>query len=128
MNGNGCVSECLSLKCHSCAQILERGERCLGRDIEYPRKRQHPAPRVRVTLLNTTTKVLCQYCPRQEGLNRGGVLRSRCQLSWSSPPPHWAGRGPVNESIMFGEWSILHFFFFCFCFSFCFLRSVHAFI
>ena len=22
------------------------------------------------------------------------------------PPPHWTGRGPVNESIMFGELSI----------------------
>ena len=58
MNGNGCVSECSSLQCHSCAQILERGERCPGRDVEYPRERHHPAARVRVTLLNTTTKVI----------------------------------------------------------------------
>ena len=49
MNGNECVSECLSLRCHSCAQILDRGERCLGRDLQYPRKRHHQAPRVRVT-------------------------------------------------------------------------------
>ena len=31
------------------------------------------------------------------------------------PPPHWTGRGPVNESIMFGELSVL-LFFFCFLF------------
>ena len=48
MNGHGCVSECLSLQCHPCAQILDRGERCLGPDLQYPRKR-HQAPRVRVT-------------------------------------------------------------------------------
>ena len=32
------------------------------------------------------------------------------------PPPHWTDRGPVNESIMFGELSILLFFFFSFFF------------
>ena len=28
MHGNGCVSECLSLRCHSCAKTLDSGERC----------------------------------------------------------------------------------------------------
>ena len=45
---NGSVSECLSLRCHSCAQTRDCGERCVGRDLQYPRK-QHQAPRVRVT-------------------------------------------------------------------------------
>ena len=29
------------------------------------------------------------------------------------PPPQWTGRGPVNESIMFGELSVLLFVFCC---------------
>ena len=49
MNRNECVSECLYLRCHYCAQILDRGERCLGLDLQYPRKRHHQAPRVRIT-------------------------------------------------------------------------------
>ena len=28
----------MSLQCHCCAQILDRGVRCLGRDLHYPRK------------------------------------------------------------------------------------------
>ena len=57
------LCEWMSLQCHSCAQILYRGERCLGRDLQYPRKRQQ-APRVRVTgnqpgeLLNPGRKML----------------------------------------------------------------------
>ena len=48
---------------------------------------------------------------------RGAVLRSSANLPGRSPPPHWTGRGPVNESIMFGELpSILLFFFFFFFF------------
>ncbi len=42
------MCEWISLQCHSCAQIIDRGERCLVRDLQYPRKR-HQAPRVRVT-------------------------------------------------------------------------------
>ena len=37
------------------------------------------------------------------------------------PPPHWTGRGPVNESIMFGELSILFLFLF-----FSFFKSVNG--
>ena len=33
------------------------------------------------------------------------------------PPPHWTGRGPVNESIMSGELRILFSFFFSFFYS-----------
>ena len=62
-------------------------------------------------VLNTSTNVFCQYCPRQEGLNREAVLRRRCQSSWASPITILDRRGPVNESIMFGELSILLLFF-----------------
>ena len=113
--GNGCVSECLSLQCHSFAQILDRGERCLGRDLQYPRER-HQAPRVRVTrsqageLLKHGRKMLLwrllerpllagnvgvcvahiykcflSVLSRRGGLRRGAVLRSICQASWPSP-------------------------------------------
>ena len=44
MYGNECVSECL-LPCRSCAQILDRGEGWVGRDLQHPRKRHQP-PRV----------------------------------------------------------------------------------
>ena len=40
------------------------------------------------------------------------------------PPPHWTGRGPVNESIMSGELSILILFFFSF--FILFFKSVHG--
>ena len=36
-------------------------------------------------VLNTSTNVFCQYCPRREGLGRGAVVRSMCQASWRSP-------------------------------------------
>ena len=42
------MCECMSLRCHCCSQIMDRGERCLGRDVQYLRKR-HQAPRVPVT-------------------------------------------------------------------------------
>ena len=42
------------------------------------------------------------------------------ELPGRRPPPQWTGRGPVNESIMFGELSILLLFFFSFLFSFFF--------
>ena len=32
-------------------------------------------------VLNKSTNVFCQYCPRREGLRRGAVLTSRCQAS-----------------------------------------------
>ena len=52
-----------------------------------------------------------------------GKKASEVEQSWGAgadlpgrrPPPHWTGRGPVNESIMFGELSVL-LFFFCFLF------------
>ena len=36
-------------------------------------------------VLNTSTNVFCQYCPRQEGLRRRQVLSSRSQSFWKSP-------------------------------------------
>ena len=53
--------------------------------------------------------------------SRGAGAILPCRL----PPPHWTGRGPVNESIMFGELSILFWFFVSF-FSLLFLKSVHG--
>ena len=35
VDGSECVSECLPLRCHSCAQTLDRGEGCLGHDLNY---------------------------------------------------------------------------------------------
>ena len=35
----------MSLPCRSCAQILDRGEGWVGRDLQHPRKRHQP-PRV----------------------------------------------------------------------------------
>ncbi len=67
-------------------------------------------------LLNTSTNVFCQYCPRREGLRRGAGAK----LPDRRPPPHWTGRGPVNEGIMFGELSVLLFLFLPF------FRSVHG--
>ena len=49
VDGNECVSELLFLRCHSCGQTLDRGERCLGPDLQCPRYWHHHAPRVRVT-------------------------------------------------------------------------------
>ena len=43
------------------------------------------------------------------------------KLAAHRPPPHWTGRGPVNESIKFGQLSVLLVFF-----SFSFLKSVHG--
>ena len=36
-------------------------------------------------VLNTPTKIFCQYCPRRKVLRRGTVLSSICQASWPSP-------------------------------------------
>ena len=36
-------------------------------------------------LLNTSTNVFCQYCPRRQGLRSGAALWSRCPASWPSP-------------------------------------------
>ena len=68
-------------------------------------------------MLNTSTNVFCQYCPRREGLRRRPVLRSICKAPGRSPPPRWTGRGQVNEGVMFSELRVL--LFVCF-------RSVHG--
>ena len=34
MSGNECVSKCLFLRSYSCAQTLDRGERCLESDLQ----------------------------------------------------------------------------------------------
>ena len=46
------MCEWMSLQCHSCAQTLDRGERCLGPDLQCPRSWHHQAPRVRVTRIS----------------------------------------------------------------------------
>ena len=40
MDGNGCVSVCLSLRCYSSAQALDRGEICLRTSAKLPGR--HP--------------------------------------------------------------------------------------
>ena len=49
MGGWEWMCEWMSLQCHSCAQTLDRGDRCLGPDLQCPRSWHHQAPRVRVT-------------------------------------------------------------------------------
>ena len=138
------LCEWMSLQCHSCAQILDRGERCLGRELQYPRKR-HRAPGVRVTrcqpaellkpgrkallwrwleraLLTGDVKIFVEHIYKcfllvllREGLPRETVWGASAKLSDRRPRPHWTGRGPVNEGMIFGELSFfLAFFLFCF--------------
>ena len=49
MGGWEWMCEWMSLRCPSCAQTLDRGERCLAPDLQCPRLRHHQAPVVRVT-------------------------------------------------------------------------------
>ena len=72
-------------------------------------------------VLNTSTNVFCQYCPRREGLGRWAVVRASAKLPSGRPLPLWTGRGQLNESVMFGELRVCLFFFFLF-----FFRSVHG--
>ena len=68
----------------------------------------------------SVSTVLGKKTSTVEHSRRAGAILP-CRL----PPPHWTGRGPVNESIMFGELSILFLFFVSF-FSFSFLRACMA--
>ena len=99
------ICEWMSLQCHSCAQILDRGERCLGRDLQYPRKR-HQVPHVRVTgnqpgeLLKPGRKTLLwrllerpllsgNVCVEDIYKSSLSVLSlARRPLTWSSPEEH----------------------------------------
>ena len=132
----------MSLQCHSCAQTMDRGERCLGPDLES----HHQAPRVRVTrsrpgellkpgrkrflwrylerhccramleyLLKTSRNVFCQHCLRRERSEVEQSIGAGAKLSGRRPPAHWTGIGPVNEGIMFGQLSVS-----LFCFRFLF--------
>ncbi len=67
-------------------------------------------------VLNTSTNVFCQYCPRREGLGRGAVVKQSAKLPGGRQLPLWTGRGQLNETVMFGELSFFFFFF----------RSVHG--
>ena len=77
--------------------------------------------------LNTSTNVFCQYCPRQEGLNRGAVLRRRCQSSWASPITILDRKKTSKRK--HHVWWVEYFAFFKFFFSssfFFIFRSVHG--
>ena len=43
------MCEWMSSECHFCVQTLDRGERCLGPDLQCPWSRHHQAPHVGVT-------------------------------------------------------------------------------
>ena len=60
-------------------------------------------------MLNTSTNVFCQYCPRRQGLRRGAVLRSICKAPGHRPAPRWTGGGQVNEAVLFSELRVLPF-------------------
>ena len=60
-------------------------------------------------VLNTSTNVLYQCCPRREGLRHGAVLRRICNAPGRRPPPCWIGRGQINKGIMLGELRVLLF-------------------
>ena len=71
-------------------------------------------------LLNISTNVFCQYCPRTRSPPTWTSPEEQVavKLPGRRPPPHWTGRGPVNEGVMFGQLTVFFFFFF--------LRSVHG--
>ena len=61
-----------------------------------------------------STNVFCQYCPRAllTGKKTSGVEQSGgafAKLSGRRPPPHWTGKGQLNEGVLFGELSVLLF-------------------
>ena len=94
MGGWERTCEWMSLQCHSWAQTLDRGKRCLVLDLQCQRYRHHRAPRVRVTRSQDVgvfiehiykINVFCQYCPRTEGLRSGAASWSICPASWPSP-------------------------------------------
>ena len=128
MGGWEWMCEWMSSWCHSCAQTLDRGERCLVPDFQCPRYRHHQAPRVRVTRNQDVgifvehiykINVFCQYCPR-EGLRRGAVLRSICQASWPTPTTTLVRKRTSKRR--HNVWWVEFFFFFFFFF----FRSVHG--
>ena len=127
--GNGCVSECLSLQCHSCAQILDRGERCLGCDLHYPQNdiRYH-CPSHQELLKPGRKKVIVEVVRKaivigkcwnicwthlqmfsvstvlgQKSSDVEQSRRASAKLPDRRPPPHCTGRGQLNESVVFGE-------------------------
>ena len=54
-------------------------------------------------VLNISTNVFCQYCPRREGLGRGGSVK----LPGRRPPPFSTGRGQLNDRVTFSELTVL---------------------
>ena len=138
------MCEWMSLRCHSCAQTLDRGERCLGPDLHCPRLR-HQAPRVRVTrsqpgeLLKPGRKGLlwrllekpllpafCCCCICWTHLQMfcqycpsRWVLKSICQAFWPSPTTTLDRKRTTNRRrhVWWVEF-----------FALCYFRSVHGWI
>ena len=132
------MCEWMSLPCRSCAQILDRGEGWVGRDLQHPRKRHQP-PRVTRTqpgevlnpgrtglswrllerpLLSGNVAVCVEHIykcflsvlsPRWEGLRRGAFQRGICRAFRPSPNATLDRRGQLNEGVMFGELRVLLF-------------------
>ena len=112
------MCECMSLQRHSCAQTLDRGERCLGPDLQC--QSMCMGMHVWANVFTMPFLCICQYCPRT-GEKVSEVEQPRgadAKLPGCHPPPHWTRRGLLNE-VMFGELRIL--LFVCF-------RSVHGWI
>ena len=59
-------------------------------------------------VLNTSTNVFCQYCPRREGLRRGAASEEQMpSFSGRRPSTHWTGIGLLKEGVMFGQLSFV---------------------
>ena len=75
-------------------------------------------------VLNTSSNVFCQCCGRSIGEKSSDLEQSwaaSAKLPGRRPPPHWTGRGPGNEGLMFGELSVSFVFFLFFSFFLSFL-------
>ncbi len=65
-------------------------------------------------VLNTSSNVFCQCCGRSIGEKSSDLEQSwaaSAKLPGRRPPPHWTGRRPGNEGVMFGELSVSFVFF-----------------
>ena len=59
-------------------------------------------------LLNTSTNIFCQYCPRSETSDVEHSWGASAKLPESRPPPHWTGR-VLQKGHMFRELSVFIF-------------------
>ena len=122
------MNDWMSLRCHSCAQTLDRGERCLGPgELLKPGRKgllwrflERPLlPGNVLYLLNTSANIFCQYCSSREDFGRAPVLKSICQAFWPSPTTTQDRKRTTNQRRH--VWWVE-------CFALCYFRSVHGWI